>query len=338
MKQFFKVFFFLLCTFEQMYSQEVVFQKFELVPFSKLISSDGWNLRYNLKNTSGKTINYVYVSYLAVNKVNDAESDKLRHVKKFIVQSVGPYLPGETKKLVVECAVWHVNRQTAYPYQIDIKYSDGTEQEIQITNDNINKYFPSITPRVINDLKNVLTTEEKTEKKKDIKQKFPENESGELEFSEVVKCDMSKDTLFINAKNWAVNTFYDYKEVLQYEDKEAGKLIVKGLYKPKQIKNILNKESETFRFTVIFDIKDNMYRYKVGNFICNTTSVINDKVVSEEITPKDREEKSIKLLQENKPNSISLANAQIDFYNEEYECIIKMIEGMKNKIIIKDDF
>lgn len=81
-----------------------------------------------------------------------------------------------------------------------------------------------------------------------------------------------------------------------------------------------------------------MYRYKVGNFICNTTSVINDKVVSEEITPKDREEKSIKLLQENKPNSISLANAQIDFYNEEYECIIKMIEGMKNKIIIKDDF
>lgn len=60
--------------------------------------------------------------------------------------------------------------------------------------------------------------------------------------------------------------------------------------------------------------------------------------MSEEITPKDREEKSIKLLQENKPNSISLANAQIDFYNEEYECIIKMIEGMKNKIIIKDDF
>ena len=141
-----------------------------------------------------------------------------------------------------------------------------------------------------------------------------------------------------NLKKDCRNSIYDYKEVLQYEDKEAGKLIVKGLYKPKQINNVLNKESETFRFTIIFDIKDKMYRYKVGSFICHTTSVINDKVVSEEITPKDREEKSIKFFQENKPNSISLANAQIDFYNAEYEYIVKLIEKMKVEIKLKDDF
>lgn len=322
----------------KVHAQEVVFSKFELVPFSKLISSDGWNLRYNLKNTTGEVINYIDISYLAVNKVHDAESDKLRHVKKFIAHSVGPYLPGETKKLVVECAVWHVNKQTAYPYQINIKYSNGTEQEIQITNDNIKKYFPFITPIVVNDLNGVLSTNENAEKKKEIKKHFPENSLGELEFSEIVKCDISKDILFTNAKNWAVNTFYDYKDVLQYEDKEAGKLIVKGAYKPAQIKNVLNKESELFRFTIVLDFKDNQYRYNVGNFICYTTSVINDKVISEEITPKDREEKSIRLIQDNNSNSISLANAQIDFYNAEYEYITKMIEKLKHEILVKDDF
>lgn len=320
------------------FCQEVTFTKFELKAFSKLISSDGWNLRFNFKNTSGKTINYLNVSYLAVNKVGDAESDNIRHVKKFMAKSTGPFAPGASKKLVVECAVWHVNRQIAYPYQINITYSDGTEQEIQITNDNITKYFPCITPITVNDLKTVLATSEESEEKKEIKNKFPENSTGDLEFSEVITCSMPKDLLYNNAKNWAVNTFYDFKDVLQYEDKEAGKLIIKGVYKPEVQQNVLNKESEVFWFTIIFDFKDNKYRYKVGNFISNVTSVISDKEIIKDVTPKDRAAEAEKLFAEGKPNSISLANTQVDFYNMEYDYITRLIEKFKIAITLSDDF
>lgn len=328
----------MLVIFISGFSQEVTFTKFELKAFSRIISSDGWNLRFNFKNTSGKTINYLNVSYLAINKVGDAESDKLRHVKKFIAKSTGPFAPGVSKKLVVEFAVWNVNKQTAYPYQINITYSDGTEQEIQITNDNITKYFPCITPITVNDLKNVLATSEEYEDKREIKNMFPENNTGELEFSEVITCSMPKDLLYNNAKNWAVNTFYDFKDVLQYEDKEAGKLIIKGTYKPELKQNVLNKESETFRFTIIFDFKDNKYRYKVGNFISNVTSVVNNKAIIKDVTPRDRATEIKKLFAEDKPNSISLANTEVDFYNMEYDYITKLIEKFKTAITLSDDF
>lgn len=318
--------------------QEVTFTKFELVPFSRLVSSDGWNLRFNFKNSSDKDLKYVNVCYLAVNKVNDAETDKIRHRQKFMVQCTGPFRPGITKRLVVEGAVWHVNKLRAYPYQINITYSDGTKQEIQINNDNLQKYFPCLTPIIVNDLTNVLATIENSDEKKEIKNKFPENDIGELEFSEVVECNMSKDSLFNNAKNWAVNTFYDYKEVLQYEDKEVGKLIVKGLYKPEQASNVLNNESEDFWFTITFDFKDNKYRYKVGNFISNVTSVINEKVIKKNVTPKDRAAEAERIFTEGKPNSISLANTQVDFYNKEYDYIISIIEKFKKAIIVSDNF
>ena len=320
------------------FSQEVVFTKFELKPFSTLISSSGWNLRLNFKNRSNKTINYLTVSYLAVNKVGDAEVDNIRQIKKFKAKSTGPVAPGVTMKLVVECAVWHVNRQTAYPYQLNITYSDGTEQEIQINNDNVRKYFPCLTPIVVNDLKTVLATNENVEEKREIKNKFPENEAGELEFTEIVTCSMTKDSLYNNAKNWAVNTFYDYKEVLQYEDKADGKLIIKGIYKPEAQQNVLNKESETFWFTITFDSKDNKYRYKVGNFLSNVISEVTDKTVTKNITPKDREAEAERLFAEGKPNSISLANTQVYFYNQEYEYISKLIEKLKVALTISDDF
>lgn len=322
----------------QAFSQEVVFTKFELKPFSYLISSSSWDLRLNFKNRSNKYINYLIVSYLAVNKVGDAESDAIRNIKKFMAKSTGPYAPGATLKLVVNSAVWSVNKVSAYPYQIKITYSDGTEEEIQINNDNVRKYFPCLTPITVNDLKTVLATNDNAEEKREIKNKFPENALGELEFSEVVTCSMSKDSLYNNAKNWAVNTFYDYKEVLQFEDKADGKLIIKGIYKPDVQQNVLNKESETFWFTITFDFKDNKYRYKVGNFFSNVNSVINDKAETKNVTPKDREAEAERLFAEGKPNSISLANTQVDFYNMEYEYITKLIEKLKVAVIISDDF
>ena len=80
-----------------------------------------------------------------------------------MAKSTGPYAPGATLKLVVNSAVWSVNKVSAYPYQIKITYSDGTEEEIQINNDNVRKYFPCLTPITVNDLKTVLATNDNAE-------------------------------------------------------------------------------------------------------------------------------------------------------------------------------
>lgn len=59
---------------------------------------------------------------------------------------------------------------------------------------------------------------------------YPVNENTDrIEFSEIVEAvSLSKDQLFSNAQTWIANTFGDYKNVIQFEDKETGKLILKG--------------------------------------------------------------------------------------------------------------
>lgn len=279
------------------------------------------------------------VFYLAINSVGDAVEDKIKRVKKFSANYTGPFNPGASKKMVVEFAVWHVLKNTAYPHKLDIEFMDGTKKEIIIDRDNLKAYFPCLDYINVNDLKNVIVDSgTQNVEMKVIEKHFPENDYNESEFSEVVECTLSKDVLFQNAKKWAVSTFYDYKEVLQFEEPELGRLIVKGIYKPETLGNVINKESEIFRFTITFDFKDNKYRYKVNGFESDITAVENDVVINKKITPKQRVENIIKILEENNPTSSARANTQVEFYNMEYEFIDKLITKMKRVIVTNDDF
>ena len=141
-----------------LYAQEaeVVFSRFDLKPYSMLVQSDGWNLRSNLKVNGNKTIKYMEVFYLAINSVGDAVEDKIKKVKKFSANYTGPFKPGTSKKMVVEFAVWHVLKNTAYPHRLDIEFMDGTKKEIIINKDNLKTYFPCLDFINVNDLKNVI--------------------------------------------------------------------------------------------------------------------------------------------------------------------------------------
>ena len=324
-----------------LYAQEpeVVFTRFDLKPYSAFIQSDGWNLRSNFKVKGNKAIKYMEVFYLAVNSVGDAVEDKIKKVKKFSANYTGPFNPGVSNKMVVEFAVWHVLQNTAYPHRLDIEFMDGTKKEIIINKDNLQIYFPCLDFINVNDLKNVIASAEtQNVEPKTIENYFPENDYDESEFSEVIECNATKDYLFQNAKKWAVSTFYDYKDVLQFEDKEIGRLIVKGIYKPGTIGNVLNKESEEFRFTITFDFKDNKYRYKINGFESYIESVNNDVFTKKTITTKQRIVDIIKIIDAKKATSVAEANTQIEFYNMEYDFIVKLIEKMKREIVINDDF
>lgn len=340
MKRNLLIFVYLLIT-SILYAQEpeVVFTRFELKPYSILVESDGWNLRSNFKVTGNKPIKYMEVFYLAINSVGDAVNDKIKKVKKFSANYTGAFKPGATKKMVVEFAVWHVLKNTAYPHRIDLEFMDGSKKEIIINKDNLKTYFPCLDYINVNDLKNVIESSDAPKiESKTIENYFPENNYEESEFSEVIQCASTKDILFQNAKKWAVSTFYDYKDVLQFEDKEIGRLIVKGIYKPGTIGNLINRENEEFRFTITFDFKDNKYRYKINGFESYIEAVENDMIIKKVITPKQRVENILKILDENKATSATEANTQIEFYNKEYDYIIKLIEKMKRGIITNDDF
>lgn len=318
---------------------EVVFSRFDLKAYSSLVKSDGWSLRSNFTIKTDRPIKYMKAYYLAVNSVGDAVSDKITSAKKFSTKYTGPFKIGRTLKMVVPFAVWHALKNTAYPYKLELEFMDGTQKDIEINKDNIEFYFPCVEYIDVNDLKDVIASSDMPNlEAKQIEMYFPENEYGESEFSEVIECSLTKDVLFQNAKKWAVSTFYDYKEVLQFEEPELGRLIVKGLFKPKTLENVIDKESEEFRFTITFDFKDNKYRYRINGFESHVKAVENYTIVDKLITPKQRVEYILQVLRENTSTSNAKANVQVEFYNMEYDFVVKLIEKMKREILALDDF
>lgn len=72
---------------------------------------------------------------------------------------------------------------------------------------------------------------------------------------------------FLNAKQWAVKTFAEYKDVIQYEDAQNGRLVVKGVLPVNFYYGTDTREKYTplLRFTLTVDIKPEKYRLKFEN-------------------------------------------------------------------------
>lgn len=86
-------------------------------------------------------------------------------------------------------------------------------------------------------------------------------------YSEVVIVDStSKDELYLRAKEWFANSFKSANDVLQMDDKEAGKLIGKG-NTDIHVKSVGLTVPVMLKFTVKVTAKDNRYRYEITNLI-----------------------------------------------------------------------
>lgn len=90
----------------------------------------------------------------------------------------------------------------------------------------------------------------------------------EREFSHVFNSDIPINIKMVNAKTWIAKTFGDYKAVLQYEDGENGRIIIKG--KTPEEKSSLDEsfnQTEQYSFTMTFDFKEDRYRIKIENIV-----------------------------------------------------------------------
>lgn len=98
----------------------------------------------------------------------------------------------------------------------------------------------------------------------------------------------SKDQLYLKAREWAARSFVKANEVIQMDDKEAGKIICKGYFEIEGAKNGFGMTlgMDYVSFTLSIDIRDNKYRllledlsHKGGTYQYSVTggSLCNDK-------------------------------------------------------------
>lgn len=96
-------------------------------------------------------------------------------------------------------------------------------------------------------------------------EEMPIDESGTINFSEVVQVDSAtKEQLFAAAKQFFGDTFKSAKDVIQVEDRDAGFIIGKA-FKDIQIK-ILGRNSPTQMFySMKIQAKEGRYKYEFYN-------------------------------------------------------------------------
>lgn len=96
---------------------------------------------------------------------------------------------------------------------------------------------------------------------------LPVDEKGNVVFSEVVEIqDVAKDILFIRGMEWLAKTYRSSKDVIQMEDKEAGKIIGKGLTIVYVKVLGMKFDAGPMRYTIAMYFKDGKFKYEFSNF------------------------------------------------------------------------
>lgn len=193
-------------------------------------------------------------------------------------------------------------------------------------------------------------------------QDFPLNNDGEVEFTEVVEVGLSKDKLHANAKEWIAKTFGDYKKVIQFEDNENCKLIIKGISNISHFAvapGMATRENVSYIITI--ESKDNKYRYKINDILVNQKMTMLGTPVNlnpfvpikhlKNISGYNKELDELKLIDVSKMKNKTLQEHQnkianieknisdeITFYNQEYAAIVGIIDSLKKSMVINDDF
>ncbi len=161
---------------------------------------------------------------------------------------------------------------------------------------------------------------------------LPIDSTGDVSYQEVVNSNLSKDQLYANAQEWIAKTFGDYKNVIQFEDKKNGKLILKGTsyvkhYVEVNIAGMNISNSERIQFTLTIECRDNKYRYTLDNIfvIFSTSSQDFERSIFYRINNVESSKKKIEHLNQVLEN---LKNMDITSYKK------KQLKEHQNKINI----
>jgi Domain of unknown function (DUF4468) with TBP-like fold len=86
--------------------------------------------------------------------------------------------------------------------------------------------------------------------------------SGKYQSTGIVLVDsIKKDTLFLKTKEWIALNYKSANDVIQFEDKESSKIIIKGSFPT----NLFLKEG-WLEHTLVLDFKDGKFKYLYTDF------------------------------------------------------------------------
>ena len=96
---------------------------------------------------------------------------------------------------------------------------------------------------------------------------FPvDSSSNKVVYSGVVSTNGSKNDLYVKAKEWFVKTFSSANHVIQMDDKDAGKIMGKGLTRSFYTVMMTSVQHET-NYLISVHVKDNRYKYEISNIV-----------------------------------------------------------------------
>ncbi len=99
-----------------------------------------------------------------------------------------------------------------------------------------------------------------------------DSSTNDVAYSKVILVDgVSKDELYNRAKEWYVMTYNSAKEVLQLDDKNAGKIIGKGTTSG-VYRFMMSNTDFYLNYTLSVTVKDGRYRYEFSQFTVETVS------------------------------------------------------------------
>ena len=110
---------------------------------------------------------------------------------------------------------------------------------------------------------------------------LPLNDQNMVEYSEVITLDKSKDEIYSSINEWFVKTFKDSKEVIDFQDKEVGKIVGKGIMVMDTKLNPLYKYDLHTKFVIKTEVKEGKYRFVISDFNITDNNLYN--VTLEEI-------------------------------------------------------
>jgi hypothetical protein len=92
-------------------------------------------------------------------------------------------------------------------------------------------------------------------------------QDGKVVYTAVTNADSTtKDVLYSNAKQWFAETYKSAQDVIQLDDKDAGTVIGKGLFKS-GFTVFMDALQVNVHHTVKIYVKDNKYKYEITDFI-----------------------------------------------------------------------
>jgi hypothetical protein len=184
---------------------------------------------------------------------------------------------------------------------------------------------------------------------------FPKNEKGEIEISEVVSTNLTKDQMVSYFKKWIAVEFQQSQDAIQFEDAASGDLVAKLRIPAGQTS--LNKKDITtdLTYTVVVECKDNKFRYTIKDVLTharifgggavprfyNDTPYRHFKHI-EEYQQKIAQIQSESGDETKAQEEISNCNAEIErektLFNSEYDALMQSIDQMKSYMTGKNDF